>query len=119
MKRCRECIHIEVCLNHHGFMSVSGMESWIGQDCSFFEDKTRFVKLSYKIGDMFYEPKRHQITEYQITRIVLNEFGLHFEVILKKGVLFRSIITSDDIGKIVFVTREEAEHVLKEREIND
>ena len=45
MKRCRECIHIEVCLNHHGFMSVSGMESWIGQDCSFFENKTQFIEL--------------------------------------------------------------------------
>ena len=94
-------------------MSVSGMESWIGQDCAFYEDESQFIKLSYKIGDVFYEPKRHQITEYQITRIVLNEFSLHYEVILKKGLLFRSIITSYDIGKIVFYTREEAEQALK------
>ena len=45
MKKCRNCIHKDICLNHHGFMSVSDMESWIGQDCSFFENKARFIEL--------------------------------------------------------------------------
>ena len=45
MKKCRNCIHKDICLNHHGFMSVSSMESWIGQDCAFFENKARFIEL--------------------------------------------------------------------------
>lgn len=106
MGNCKECIHCAVC----GFDDDEIEYTVL---CSFFQDRSRFLKLSYKIGDVFYEPKRHQITEYQITRIVLTEFGLHFEVILKKGLSFRSIITSYDIGKIVFVTREEAERALK------
>ena len=106
MANCKECIHCAVCGFDDDEIEYTAL-------CSFFQYRSRFMKLPYKIGDVFYEPKRHQITEYQITRIVLTEFGLHFEVILKKGLSFRSIITSYDIDKIVFVTREEAEQALK------
>lgn len=104
-KDCKDCFHYKLC-------GVFGYISPV-KFCGFYTDRSRFLELSYKIGDIFYEPKRHQITEYQITKIVLTEFGLHYEVILKKGVAFRSIITSYNIGKIVFVTREEAEQALK------
>ena len=95
---CKNCIHSDVCIYPCGLKD--------------FKDRSRFVELPCKVGDMFYEPKRHQITEYQITRIVLTEFGLHFGIILKKGLSFRSIITPYDIGKVVFTTREEAEQAL-------
>ena len=70
------------------------------------------------MGDSIYEPKRHQITEYQIARIVFYDFGLRMELRLMKGLLFRVEIKQEDIGKVVFLTREEAEQALKERENN-
>ena len=36
-----------------------------------------------------------------------------------KGLLFRVEIEQEDIGKVVFLTREEAEQALKERNSDD
>ena len=121
MATCKDCLYVDVCmlyldsvykkngLDASNFENLREIEC---DDCVHFKDRSRFVELPCKVGDMFYEPKRHQITEYQITRIVLTEFGLHFGIILKKGLSFRSIITPYDIGKVVFTTREEAEQAL-------
>ena len=108
MASCKDCVHYKLC---GVFGYVFPVES-----CGFYTDRSRFVELPYKLGDSIYEPKRHQITEYQIARIVFYDFGLRMELRLMKGLLFRVEIKQEDIGKVVFLTREEAEQALKERE---
>ena len=112
MANCKDCLHNNICNIKQRYNHPKYALQHIEKYCEHFKDRSRFVELPCKVGDMFYEPKRHQITEYQITRIVLTEFGLHFGIILKKGLSFRSIITPYDIGKVVFTTREEAEQAL-------
>ena len=131
MKRCRECIHIEVCLNHHGFMSVTGMESWIGQDCSFFEDESQFIKLPCKVGDsVFTIDKKGKIQECIVinvnckTQMMLDEkpwidFIIGTEPVnasLPFPMIFTYSITKNCS---LFLTKESAEQALKERENND
>lgn len=126
MAMCKDCVHVEVCCEKNLHVAV-GMNiiprfkyKRIEQECKNFKDRSRFVELPYKLGDSIYEPKRHQITEYQIARIVFYDFGLRMELRLMKGLLFRVEIKQEDIGKVVFLTREEAEQALKlkERENN-
>ena len=119
---CKDCIHYKVCCQKHLHV-VTGMDfvyrykyNHIERVCKDFKDRSRFVELPYKLGDSIYEPKRHQITEYQIVRIVFYDFGLRMELRLMKGLLFRVEIKQEDIGKVVFLTREAAEQALKERE---
>ena len=106
---CKDCIHFVVC---------DEAPTKPANDCDFYKNRSRFVELPYKLGDSIYEPKRHQITEYQIARIVFYDFGLRMELRLMKGLSFRVEIKQEDIGKVVFLTREEAEKALKEREEN-
>lgn len=119
MASCKDCLHFEACMLYSD--SVSNFENLRKiecDNCMLFKDRSRFVELPYKLGDSIYEPKRHQITEYQIARIVFYDFGLRMELRLMKGLLFRVEIKQEDIGKVVFLTREEAEQALKERENN-
>ena len=66
MARCDKCLHGDVC-----FTILDSMQ------CQHFKDSSRFVELPCKLGDSIYEPKRHQITEYQIVRIVfmISDYG--------------------------------------------
>ena len=124
MATCADCVHVEVCKEYvMGLAAVRGVDLNVDEleavlqcdDCDHFKDRARFVELPCKLGDSIYEPKRHQITEYQIARIVFYDFGLRMELRLMKGLLFRVEIKQEDIGKVVFLTREEAEQALKER----
>ena len=121
MATCKDCIHYNLC------RSISRIQlGWRGNSvhyvenveeiCKDFKDRSRLVELPYKLGDSIYEPKRHQVTEYKIARIVFYDFGIRMELRLMKGLLFRVEIKQEDIGKVVFLTREEAEQALKERE---
>lgn len=117
---CKDCIHWEICKFSKGTVPLTDHFVYehnnIEDLCENAKDRSRFVELPYKLGDSIYEPKRHQITEYQIARIVFYDFGLRMELRLMKGLLFRVEIKQEDIGKVVFLTREEAEQALKECE---
>ena len=84
------------------------------------EDEGRLVVLPCKVGDVLYKPTRSFISEYKIRFIEVSSCNclfLHTNVIKginDTGELFKE----DDIGKIVFLTREEAEKALKEMEGN-
>lgn len=84
------------------------------------EEEGRLVVLPRKVGDVLYKPTRSFISEYKIRFIEVSSCNclfLHTNVIKginDTGELFKE----DDIGKIVFLTREEAEKALKEMEGN-
>ena len=121
-KECTDCVHYELCLHQEKFLIEHNRKDLIRrygfglsepEICCNFRDRSRFVEFPYKLGDSIYEPKRHQITEYQIARIVFYDFGLRMELRLMKGLLFRVEIKQEDIGKVVYLTLEEAEQALK------
>jgi hypothetical protein len=99
------------------------------EHCQFYKDKSLIVELPVKVGQMVYRiasygNSRNQIisteieenqvvsvyyqeeieTQYRNTRITVKEF----ETTYAEG------YTEADIGKIVFLTKEEAEAKLKE-----
>lgn len=105
---CKDCIHGNICKNEQYF-------DW-SYDCRDFKDKSKFIELPCKIGEKTYkidaiscvECKCDDILEC-ITRGCPQTIKCH-------------TFSCDDIsrfGKIVFLTKEEAEKALKGASKND
>ena len=82
----------------------------------------KWVKLPCKVGDTLYEPTdRGTISEYRVTAIRVGLLFTFVEWDITNGFAWRLIdgICANEIGKTVFLSREEAERALKERESNE
>lgn len=112
---CKDCIHNEMCYGTHTDDSPT---------CCDFKDKSRYIELPCKVGDTVYYFKGGYYlgdkNRWKITPIKVTEFSIKMN---RSGkVLPLSIIANgtryaiSSIGKIVFLSRKEAETALKERE---
>ncbi len=79
----------------------------------------RVVVPPCKVGDRLYEVTgRKTISVYKVRAIRVELFGLFIEWDIVEGFVWQSLagINAGEIGKTVFLTREEAKKVLKEVE---
>lgn len=79
----------------------------------------RVVVPPCKVGDKLYEVTgRKTISVYKVKAIRVELFGLFIEWDIVEGFVWQSLagINAGEIGKTVFLTREEAEKALKEVE---
>ena len=79
----------------------------------------RVVVPPCKVGDRLYEVTgRKTISVYKVKAIRVELFGLFIEWDIVEGFVWQSLagINAEEIGKTVFLTREEAEEALKEVE---
>ena len=79
----------------------------------------RLVVPPCKVGDRLYEVTgRKTISVYKVRAIRVELFGLFIEWDIVEGFVWQSLagINAGEIGKTVFLTREEAEKALKEVE---
>jgi hypothetical protein len=100
---CKDCVHFEVCLPNseaYGFKMKT---------CSKFKPKSRFVELPCEVGQTVYNLMGGFVEKQKVNRVVL---------ILKQNEKhpLDYIKELDEIGKTVFLSREDAEKALKERE---
>lgn len=76
----------------------------------------RLVVLPCKVGDKLYEVTgRKTISVYKVKTIRVELFGLFIEWDIVEGFVWQSLagINAGEIGKTVFLTREEAEKTLE------
>lgn len=76
----------------------------------------RLVVLPCKVGDRLYEVTgRKTISVYRVKAIRVELFGLFIEWDLDEGFVWQSLagINAGEIGKTVFLTREEAEQAFE------
>ena len=129
---CKDCIHYELCQFFDGkYESPS--------DCDFFKDRSRFVELPCKVGDTVWfiltDLDDIDLKDYTVTagRCAINNGDIVTEI-GTSGFWYQAIYDDgrtktfnpsnddfcewDELGKTVFLTREEAEQALKEREEN-
>lgn len=79
------------------------------------EEQGLLLKLPCKIGDMVYSITRNFISEYMICSIEKYNEGFFFNWRCEKGIYINVRgFTDYDIGKTVFLTKEEAEQALAE-----
>lgn len=84
------------------------------------EARSLLVRLQCKVGDTVYVPTRVLVSEFKITAIFCDIHGTYFYWLFYCGIYERTSGFSErDIGKTVFLTREEAEKKLDEMKAND
>jgi hypothetical protein len=79
--------------------------------CQRFKDRSRFVELPCKVGDIVYGVNGHPDYGYEIVALQTKDVAL----ICRGGDLSYSK-RLNSFGKSVFLTKEQAEQALKERE---
>lgn len=79
------------------------------------EEQGLLLKLPCKVGDTVYSVTRDFISEYTICSIEMYKEGFFFNWKCEKGIYINLRgFTNFDIGKTVFLTKEEAEQALKQ-----
>ena len=118
MSKCENCIHIGVCLFTKDKV------------CDHFKDKSLFVELPVKVGQMVYRIASYgnsrnqiisnEIEENQVIAIYMQE---ELKTQYNRGGIEISFDTTyaegydkEDIGELIYLTKEQAEAKLKEIE---
>lgn len=118
MATCKDCLYVEVCPFKRYRVEKDRME----KRCSFFKDRTRFVELLCKPGDIVYHycEELHEILDYTVYCInIFRENSITYQADSydeeNDEALSEIGFEPEDIGRDVFLTRDEAEQALKER----
>ena len=81
------------------------------------EEQGRLLRLPCKVGDTVYKITRNFISEYKVISVTIYPYSIQFNWQCTKGIYGNLVGFADrEIGKTVFLTREEAEAKLKEME---
>lgn len=126
MASCNDCVHVEVCSKKNLHVAV-GMNitprfkyKHIQQECEHFKDRARFVALPCMVGDTVYVIEsiagEEKIIQDHVETLGIGYYADGINIYQFDGVKTDGYF--EDFGKTVFLTREEAEQALKEREKN-
>lgn len=121
MASCKECLHYDVCEAR-----IAADENYPerkyteNNNCCNFKNRTRFAELPCKVGDTVYLilGVQNRVLEFTVQEIRLTSRFL--QLVFAEGSTYSIWDYRFDLhfGKTVFLTREEAERALKERENN-
>lgn len=122
---CKDCLHYEACKGTYytakgcdniALYDFDG-EMYADSGCEDFTDRSEWVHLPCNIGDVLFRtiPWRNTIDECIVSSLT-QKADKTWKIRLTSGI-FRTTfeITTNDIGKTVFLTREEAEKALEEK----
>lgn len=107
---CKDCIYKEACNQHLDEINNPKFT------CATFKDRSKFIESPCKVGDTLYIIQRKRITVHKVSSLSIgidNILWINIKPIT--GYLFAGCYI-DDIGKTVFLTKEQAKQALKERE---
>lgn len=106
MASCKDCLSCKVCYH----TQVENLpECTEVRDCEHFKDRNRFVELPCKVGDTVFVVNGFKEIE---------EFEVDYYVVEKNVISVGMVDDGEYEIETVFLTREEAEQALKERENN-
>ncbi len=119
MPKCENCYHYELCefnLSHQGIdltsIALASKCDSSADDCPYFKDKSLIAELPCKVGDALYviidESKEFGGAYIKQEKVV---------EVSTEGRIWTNdcYYDNDDIGKMIFFNRAEAEKALKER----
>ena len=109
---CKECIHNDICDLQK--IIIENRDS-----CKHFKDSNKFVELPCKVGDkVYYFFSDSNYKKYEVCKIVgfhIDKYRTAFKIELCG---YKCLVDTEFLGEKIFLTREEAEQALKERENN-
>ncbi len=105
---CKDCVHYDIC------EMLRPIEWCTGKTCLGFKNKAKFVELPCELGSEIYMlVTRHTKSfEWENKKMILqnNQHTFIKKTTLTKSNFFK---VTEEFGKTVFLTREEAEQKLK------
>jgi hypothetical protein len=112
MSKCENCIHNVICSADAYFKSIEDCE----KHCCHFKDKSLFVELPMVLGQICYAPYnyKNEVEECRVSSLTQKADGSWKIRLTHNHSVFE--IRVDEIGKTVFLTKEEAEKALKEKQ---
>lgn len=127
MVTCKDCVHVEVCKFKDLPAPLS--DSYIRESeciekrCGDFKDRSRFVELPCRVGDKVYFNNVH-LRYARVIAIYIDASGGMFDLDITTNIatatgyehFINKDYTFEDIGRRLFLTREEAEQALKLKE---
>lgn len=113
---CINCLHCEICDYWYDAAYSTEPEGWDGQICKYFKNKNNFIEVPCAIDQTlyYYDSYTRKLEEDQVKYFTITRAGV-------KPILCRHNIKFWDyyeLGKNVFLTREEAEEKEKESFVN-
>lgn len=106
---CTDPYSVDLCQRFSAFRKLAEYEE--------LEEQGRLLRLPCKVGDTVYKITRNFISEYKIISETIYPYSIQFNWQCTKGIYGNLVGFADrEIGKTVFLTREEAEAKLKEME---
>lgn len=124
--KCRDCMHLSVCeydAQKYNFRLPDNSEK-----CSFFADKSQYIKLPCKVGDAVYAIDSY----YGLIKCIVNDIRVGMDNLYYTLFYYEQSVDcpdelidtfdydNDDLGKTVFLTKSEAKEAMKEgKENND
>ena len=120
MATCKDCVHDKVCREYlrafWGHMSNkhSDLINAKPEDCPYFKARSRFVELPCNVGDFVYFIKARRVMADIVSKFTIDRCG-----VMLQRVNGYNLGYTDQLGKKIFLTLEEAEQALKEREENE
>lgn len=120
MVTCKDCLHCRACHEMY-LVAVSQEDDFFermdAETCEDFKDKYRYIELpKLQFGQTLYLVDDGKIRPLQVTSYTVRpEFGNMIQIHLYRNG-FNGCCTLDDFGKTVFLTKEEVEKALKERD---
>ena len=108
---CKDCLHYKMCLELHYClqMGMSGPEF-----CFHFTDRSEWVHLPCRAGQQLWFEENGKVKCSTVDRLIYEELSTDDIFTRIEGYGFS--VFFEDVGKIVFLTREEAEKALRERD---
>lgn len=126
MATCKDCIHFEACKSC--WCSFWENKEMTEDDrCKMFKDKARFIELPFAVGDTVYIPWRWDgqqgVAFAKVEEINIYDNKNHFMFLIdlqsddeEFSQKYDGWKTDKSIGETVFLTPEEAETALAEKE---
>ena len=109
MATCKDCINYDVC-------SKMNTNCDRGNHCEMFKDREKFVKLPCKVGDKVYYITG--LSRKIIKPAIVEEITINCNGVSKLSVETNALAFESPFVSAFYLTKEEAEQALKEREKN-
>lgn len=113
---CKECLHYDVCREWNAKFIEHRMKMGEGCVCKNFKPKSLCVELPVRVGDKVYVANfiTKEIQEFEVEHIELDKYANWFILDIKNE--YTRKYSFERIGTLFFLSREEAEAELKEKE---